>query len=85
MLVGPSVGNQRSFAVHEGLLKGRSEFFTNALKPERFKEGIERMVPMPEDEPDLFAVYFQLLYRPDMMSVNRQLMAGEMIGIYLFV
>lgn len=78
MLVGPNGGHQQSFAVHEGLLKGRSEFFTNALKSECFKEGIERMIPMPEDEPDIFAVYLQLLYRPDLMSVNNKLVGEEL-------
>ena len=78
-----SFERQRSFAVHEGLLKERSEFFTNALKPERFKEGIERVVSMPEDDPDIFAVYIQHLYRPDLMSVDRKLNGEEIEQKYM--
>ncbi|KAG9192668.1 hypothetical protein G6011_11402 [Alternaria panax] len=71
--VGPRGGDQQRFYVHENLLKRHSAFFTNALKPERFKEGFERFIPMPEDDPEVFAIYAQLLYRPDLLIITRGL------------
>jgi hypothetical protein len=67
VLVGPYGGHQQSFTIHEGLLTDRSQFFANALKPGRFKEGIKRLVPLPDDAPEVFAIYAQILYLPDFL------------------
>lgn len=49
------------FLIHESLIKPRSEFVRLALRGE-WKEARERTIPLPDDDPDLFAVYQQWLY-----------------------
>ncbi|CAN9159214.1 unnamed protein product [Alternaria alternata] len=90
--VGSEVGNTKDFSVHEGLLKDHSAFFNNALKPNRFREGFERRISMPGDDSKVFALYVQLLYRPDLLSTeikrNSELSEQECIllaELYVFV
>lgn len=57
-----------SFFLHEDLVTSRSCFFRKALKTYgedgslQWREGEERIVKLPEDEPRVFASYVQLLY-----------------------
>ena len=51
----------KRFNVHEALVKPRSEFVRLALRGE-WKEAQERIIPLPEDDPDVFSVYQQWLY-----------------------
>ncbi len=60
VLVGPA-SHQQEFFVHQSLICGRSEFFSNAMSG-HWKETVNREVPLPEDEPDIFALYLKLLY-----------------------
>ncbi|CAN9298393.1 unnamed protein product [Alternaria alternata] len=90
--VGSEVGNTKDFSIHEGLLKDHSAFFNNALNPNRFKEGFERRISMPGDDSKVFALYVQLLYRPDLLSTeikrNSELSEQECIllaELYVFV
>ncbi|PSN66888.1 hypothetical protein BS50DRAFT_634349 [Corynespora cassiicola Philippines] len=51
---------QRTFHVHEGLLKHHSAYFRAALKNE-WEEGVTRTIKLPDDEPNIFAIYFSWL------------------------
>ncbi|KAH3910772.1 hypothetical protein HBI56_188370 [Parastagonospora nodorum] len=51
----------REFFVHKRLICARSEFFKNAMK-EPWKEAEEHKVTLSEAEPDIFALYLELLY-----------------------
>jgi len=52
---------KKDFYVHEGLICNRSDFFKNAMK-EPWLELEERRVTLAEEEPDVFALYLELLY-----------------------
>jgi hypothetical protein len=60
VVVGGEAKNQ-TFSVHEGLICSRSDFFKNAMK-EPWLEAEERKVSLAEEEPDVFALYLELLY-----------------------
>ncbi|KAK5737584.1 hypothetical protein LTR17_006631 [Elasticomyces elasticus] len=49
------------FHIHDQLLCSGSLFFNIALRPE-WREGIERAVKLPEEDPDVFCCYMQYLY-----------------------
>lgn len=51
----------KRFAIHEGLVRPRSEFVRLALRGE-WKEARERTIPLPEDDPEIFAVYQRWIY-----------------------
>jgi hypothetical protein len=51
----------REFSIHEALLIARSEFFKNAMNGD-WKEAEEKLIKLPEDDPDTFALYEQLVY-----------------------
>ncbi|KAJ8115592.1 hypothetical protein OPT61_g2802 [Boeremia exigua] len=61
VIVGPEGSHQKEFFVHQALICGRSEFFSKAMSGQ-WKEAASREVPLPEDEPDVFALYLKLLY-----------------------
>lgn len=46
---------------HKDLIVSRSDFFTRALNG-KWKEGNDNVVKLPEDEPEIFWLYIQLLY-----------------------
>jgi hypothetical protein len=50
-----------SFHAHIDLLCTSSTFFNKALNGE-FKEGIDKVVPMPDDEPEIFLEFLNWLY-----------------------
>ncbi|KAF2868938.1 hypothetical protein BDV95DRAFT_577969 [Massariosphaeria phaeospora] len=49
------------FCVHENLICTRSAFFRKAMNG-TWKESEEKYVELPEDEPDIFRLYVELLY-----------------------
>lgn len=53
--------NKRDFIVHEELICESSEFFRKALAG-NWKETQDRIVKLPEDDPDMFALYLQAVY-----------------------
>ena len=54
--------SMQSFTVHQQLVSTRSEFFAKALRGGDWKEAEERTVVLPDDEPEVFRLYLQLLY-----------------------
>jgi hypothetical protein len=50
-----------SFYAHIDLLCSSSAFFRKALKGD-FKEGVDNVVPMPDDEPEIFLEFLNWLY-----------------------
>lgn len=62
----------KSFYAHKDLLTSRSAFFAAALKGHassddgveivQWKEGVEGVIRMPDDEPQVFAAYMHLIY-----------------------
>lgn len=48
--------NFQKFVVHEDLIRARSPFFEAALGRD-WKEASEKLVPLPDDSPDAFAIY----------------------------
>ncbi|KAF2443929.1 hypothetical protein P171DRAFT_444192 [Karstenula rhodostoma CBS 690.94] len=53
--------SKREFVVHEELICESSEFFRGAMSGE-WKEAGHRVVALPEDDPDVFALYLQAIY-----------------------
>ena len=47
--------------MHESLLTSRSKFFKKAMN-KGWKEAEDKLVKLPEDDPDIFALYEQLVY-----------------------
>lgn len=58
--VGPE-NDFKDFVAHESFLKARSEFFRRALSG-AWEESRSRIVKLPEDEPDIVALYLNLVY-----------------------
>ena len=57
------VGNEEiPFILHETHLSSASSYFRAALEPGRFKEGLERLVRLPEVEEDTFELFATWLY-----------------------
>ncbi|KAF2129961.1 hypothetical protein P153DRAFT_396300 [Dothidotthia symphoricarpi CBS 119687] len=52
---------QQKFHIHESLAIERSAFFRKILK-DPGKEATEHTIPLPEDDPDIFARYVKILY-----------------------
>ncbi|KAK4957597.1 hypothetical protein LTR10_005564 [Elasticomyces elasticus] len=59
IIVGDS--NKVIYHVYEGVLRNKSAFFEAALKKE-WKEGTQRIVKLPEEEPSVFCDFMQWLY-----------------------
>ncbi|GIZ37635.1 hypothetical protein CKM354_000107800 [Cercospora kikuchii] len=49
------------FLVHDFLLKQSSKFFQTALK-EEWREGQDKKINLPDDEPDIFGAYVEYLF-----------------------
>ncbi|KAF2998628.1 hypothetical protein E8E13_007394 [Curvularia kusanoi] len=63
------VGTQPSvtaFSVNRATMCWHSVFFQNAMKEDRWKEGEERKVELPEDEPSVFQTYMDVMFLCDM-------------------
>ncbi|KAF2851211.1 hypothetical protein T440DRAFT_371000, partial [Plenodomus tracheiphilus IPT5] len=54
-------GTEVCFDIHESLITARSLFFKLAMSG-KWKESDDRRVNLPEDDPDTFHVYVNLLY-----------------------
>ncbi|CAO2656037.1 Nn.00g048400.m01.CDS01 [Neocucurbitaria sp. VM-36] len=54
-------GNEEDFWVHQKILTSRSEFFKRATNGQ-WLESDERLITLPEDRPDVFRLYLNLLY-----------------------
>ena len=51
----------QEFQIHEAVLTARSKFFKAAIG-RKWKESEEKTVKLPEDDPEAFALYSQLVY-----------------------
>jgi hypothetical protein len=60
VVVGEGDG-KREFVVHEELICESSDFFRGAMSGE-WKEAGDRVVSLPDDDPDVFALYLQAIY-----------------------
>lgn len=60
VVVGPHDAS-RTFFVHEKLVVERAPFFERALNGQ-WKESDDKLVELPDDDPDVFFLYLQLLY-----------------------
>ncbi|KAL1640861.1 hypothetical protein SLS58_006476 [Diplodia intermedia] len=54
--------DSKEFHFHKGLLCWASSYFKAALKENRFKEGIEGVVRLEEDDPDTIQRFMEWLY-----------------------
>ncbi|KAK5697052.1 hypothetical protein LTR17_024046 [Elasticomyces elasticus] len=52
----------REFHVHDEILKRHSDFFKAALAGDRWQEGVERKVSLPEDKPEVFEGFQCFIY-----------------------
>ncbi|KAK5714077.1 hypothetical protein LTR15_010985 [Elasticomyces elasticus] len=65
LMVTVSVGTgekARDFHVHEEVIKRHSDFFNAALAGDRWQEGVERKVSLPEDKPKTFEGFQSFIY-----------------------
>jgi hypothetical protein len=51
----------KKFSIHKALVVERSKFFANALNGS-WKESDDGIVLLPEDDPEIFELYLQVLY-----------------------
>jgi hypothetical protein len=56
-----AAGGAEDFFVHEALICPQSDVFKNAMK-ESWLEAQERKVNLPEEKPEIFKPYLDLLY-----------------------
>ena len=63
--------NPQDYAIHESLIKPVSEFVCLALN-EEWKEAKERLIPLPEDDPEVFELLQAWLYNETIPSMNLQ-------------
>lgn len=52
---------ERVIYAHQEIL-GRSKFFNACLQPQNFNEGVEKVVSLPEDNPDAIKIVLAFLY-----------------------
>ncbi|KAH7094899.1 hypothetical protein FB567DRAFT_600599 [Paraphoma chrysanthemicola] len=52
---------QERFLVHEGIFSARSEFFRRAMNG-NWAERDERLIELPEDDPEVFSMYVNFVY-----------------------
>lgn len=57
----------QDFVIHEGVIAPGSEFVRLSLRGD-WKEAKERIIPLPEDVPEVFAVYQKWLYSNQIRS-----------------
>jgi hypothetical protein len=53
--------DKHDFTVHEDVICGCSEFFRKAMNG-KWKESEERVVPLPQEDPEIFSMYLQACY-----------------------
>lgn len=54
-------GEEKTFSVHEALVRTYSSFFAKAMAGE-WKESLQRTIKLPDDEPKILALYIYWLY-----------------------
>ncbi|KAI4634342.1 hypothetical protein J4E83_001660 [Alternaria metachromatica] len=66
VIVGKEPDQQR-FSVHEGIMCARSEFFQRAMNG-NWTESKERIIRLPEDDPEIFNIYINFLYTGNVVT-----------------
>jgi hypothetical protein len=61
--------NPQDYAIHESLIKPVSEFVSLALDKD-WKEAKERLIPLPDDDPEVFELLQTWLYNNTIPSMN---------------
>ncbi|QSZ35251.1 hypothetical protein DSL72_008120 [Monilinia vaccinii-corymbosi] len=75
---------KRKFVVHQQLICGSVWYFDVAFSTSRFREGQEKRMEMPEDDPEAFELFTHWLYRG---SVPRPFDADgfdHLVSLYVF-
>ncbi|KAF2827359.1 hypothetical protein CC86DRAFT_209933 [Ophiobolus disseminans] len=78
--------NHKRFLVHEGLLCARFEFFKRAMNG-NWAEREERLIKLPEDDPETFATYINVVYtnrvatNPSSEPKDAVMVGGELIHL----
>ena len=67
-MVGPE---EQCFYVHPSILAAHSEFLKSALK-EEWTEGKDRVIKLPEDDPEIFYIYVQWLYTGTIFTKTKE-------------
>ncbi|KAH4180943.1 hypothetical protein HBI29_132800 [Parastagonospora nodorum] len=60
----------KDFIAHESFLTSRSEFFRRAMNGS-WTEAESRVVKLPEDEPAIFAIYLNLVYTGQLVTMRK--------------
>lgn len=63
-------GESEDFVIHRNVITARSAFVSEALKGE-WREASSGIIPMPDDEPEVFVLYQQWLYTGCIFSDDR--------------
>jgi hypothetical protein len=62
--------NDAKFVAHESFLTARSEFFRRAINGS-WKESDTRVVKLPEDDPEIFALYINYIYTGQLVTAQK--------------
>ncbi|KAH6671058.1 hypothetical protein B0J14DRAFT_484955, partial [Halenospora varia] len=80
-LVTVHVGAKRkTFAVHKNLLCDTSTFFRNAFDGP-FKEGADGVMYMPEDDPTIFELFVNWLYRDTLPEMPKEEFKEQILSL----
>jgi hypothetical protein len=76
--VGPK---RKEFHVHKAPLCKSADLFKGAFRPE-FKEGREEAMYMPEDEPGVFSLFVDYIYRSKIPTGNTEAHLNNLYDFY---
>jgi hypothetical protein len=62
--------DHKDFTAHESFLTARSEFFRRAMNG-KWAESDTRMVKLPDDEPETFTIYLNLVYTGQLVTMRK--------------
>ncbi|KAF2241927.1 hypothetical protein BU26DRAFT_395163, partial [Trematosphaeria pertusa] len=60
--VGQESASQQKFQAHKDILTSHSPFFEAAVNSTTWAEGLDKVVRMPDDDPEAFGIWLQLTY-----------------------
>ena len=79
--------NHKDFIAHESFLTSRSEFFRRAMNG-KWAEADSRVVKLPDDKPEAFALYLNFIYTGQLNTMRKSkeelaLLAEDAFVIYI--
>ena len=74
--------NKAPALVHKDILCNASKVFQTAFQSQ-FKEGQEQTMNLPDDDPDLFDIFIQCLYRGTYSNPESEAVEDEPIRLYI--